>query len=109
MHEILDPAIQYARSGFPVSEVIAWSWALEIPAREKFPGFIETYTIEGRTPKKGEIFINPNLANTLEKIALNGRDFFYKGDIAKKIETEIEYPGQIKVVLIREFRGVDYA
>ena len=93
INDVLDPAIQYARSGFPVSEVIAWEWAESIPARKKYPGFMETYTIEGRAPKKGEIFKNPNLANTLEKIALNGRDYFYKGDIAKTIEDYIKRQG----------------
>jgi gamma-glutamyltranspeptidase/glutathione hydrolase len=66
MDEILAPAIEYARSGFPVSEVIAWSWGLNIPARKDFPGFMETYTLSGQTPKKGEIFKNPDLANTLQ-------------------------------------------
>lgn len=93
MKDILSPAIQYARSGFPVSEVIAWSWSLNIPARKEFPGFMETFTIDGRTPKKGEIFKNPNLANTLEMIATDGRNIFYKGDIAKKIENYIKNQG----------------
>jgi gamma-glutamyltranspeptidase/glutathione hydrolase len=93
MTDIIAPAIQYARSGFPVSEVIAWSWELNIPAREKFPGFMETYTIDGRPPKKGEIFKNPGLANTLEEIAKGGRDIFYKGNIAKKIDAYMESQG----------------
>jgi len=93
MGEILAPAIAYARSGFPVSEVIAWSWALNIPARKDFPGFMDTYTIKGEPPKKGEIFKNPNLANTLDLIADRGRDVFYKGEIAQKIADYMERQG----------------
>jgi gamma-glutamyltranspeptidase/glutathione hydrolase len=93
MKEILSPAIQYARSGFPVSEVIAWSWSLNIPARKEFPGFMATFTIDGQAPKKGEIFKNPDLANTLESIASRGRNIFYKGEIAKKIEAYMKSQG----------------
>jgi gamma-glutamyltranspeptidase/glutathione hydrolase len=91
--EILSPAIKYARSGFPVSEVIAWAWDLNIPAREQFPGFMETFTINGHAPKKGEIFKNPDLANTLESIANSGKNIFYKGEIAKMIDAYMKSMG----------------
>jgi gamma-glutamyltranspeptidase/glutathione hydrolase len=89
MKENLAPAIRYAREGFPVSELIAYLWGRGVNLFEdekKYPNVKETYTINGRTPKKGEIFKNPRLAATLEKIANEGRDAFYKGDIAKKID-----------------------
>jgi gamma-glutamyltranspeptidase/glutathione hydrolase len=86
MTDNLAPAIAYARDGFPVSEVIAA--ALERGARRlgEYPGFAETYMPNGRTPAKGEVFRNPRLANTLEAIATKGRDEFYKGDIARRID-----------------------
>jgi gamma-glutamyltranspeptidase/glutathione hydrolase len=93
MDDILAPAIEYARSGFPVSEVIAWSWGLNIPARKDFPGFMETFTINSLPPKKGDIFKNPNLANTLQLISDNGRDIFYKGEIAQKIADYMAHQG----------------
>ena len=84
MTKILDPAIQYAREGFPVSELIAYY--MERSARlQKYPGFKETYMPGGKTPAKGEVFKNPYLANTLEQIARDGRDAFYRGDIARTI------------------------
>jgi len=90
MEEILAPVIDYAREGFPVSEVIAYYWQDGYASRAKYPGFKETYSINGRAPKKGEIFKNPFLANTLEKIAKDGRDVFYIGEIAHIIDKYIK-------------------
>ncbi|MFQ5864658.1 MAG: gamma-glutamyltransferase [bacterium] len=86
MKTILAPAIKYAREGFPVTELIAYYWGRSVPILEKWPGFKETFMPNGRAPKKGDIFQNPNLANTLEKIANAGRDVFYKGEIARTID-----------------------
>jgi gamma-glutamyltranspeptidase/glutathione hydrolase len=93
MEEVLQPAIDYAREGFPVSELIAYYWNEDIGILEKFPGFKETYMPNGKAPAKGEIFKNPYLANTLEKIAKGGRDAFYKGDIAKTIAKYMKEQG----------------
>jgi gamma-glutamyltranspeptidase/glutathione hydrolase len=84
MNEVLQPAIDYANSGFPVSELIAYYWNASSGLR-RYPGFSDTFLIDGRAPRKGEIFRNPMLANTLTEIANNGRDAFYKGEIAKTI------------------------
>ena len=73
MKTILMPAITYAREGFPVSELIAYYWQRSVPVLEKYAGFKETFM---PAPKTGEIFKNPNLANTLEKLAEQGRDVF---------------------------------
>ncbi|MCI0485151.1 MAG: gamma-glutamyltransferase [Blastocatellia bacterium] len=94
MTTVLAPTIQYAREGFPVSELIAYYMNVATRTLEKFPGFKETYmTVEGRTPRKGEIFRNPRLADTLEKIARGGRDVFYKGEIARAIDAYIKRNG----------------
>src|SRR5690348_7017787 len=78
-------AIRYAREGFPVTELIAHYWQLSVPRLSKYPGFAEQMTLGGRAPQKGEIWKNPNLANTLQTIADGGRDAFYKGKIAHVI------------------------
>ena len=85
MAEILRPAIDYCRDGFPVSEVIAYEMASNFEGLKEQPGFAETYMPKERPPVKGEIFKNPNLADTYEQIAKNGRDEFYKGSTAKTI------------------------
>lgn len=93
MQEILQPAINYAKDGFPVSELIAWYMQKGAANLKRFPGFKEVYMPNGATPKKGEIFKNPGLANTLDKIAKGGRDAFYKGDIAKTVADYMEQLG----------------
>ena len=85
MKAILAPTIDYAREGFPVTELIAYYWALSVPRLSTFPGFTEQFTVDGRAPAKGEIWRNPHLADTLEAIAKGGRDAFYKGAIARTI------------------------
>ncbi|MGY8927382.1 MAG: gamma-glutamyltransferase, partial [Flavobacteriales bacterium] len=76
----------YAEEGFPVSEVVSWLWEENTASRVGYEGFRNIYMPNGRAPKKGEIFKNPALASTYKKIGMMGRDEFYKGDIAKKID-----------------------
>lgn len=93
MREILQPAIHYARKGFPMTELIAFYMERSSRFLQKYPGFKETYMPNGHTPRKGEIFKNPRLANTLEIIAKEGRDAFYKGKIAREIAGFIKKQG----------------
>jgi len=86
MEKILQPAITYARDGFPLTELIAYYWAGSASALSRFPHVAEVYLPGGKAPEKGEIFKNPSLANTLEKIAKEGRDVFYRGEIARTID-----------------------
>ena len=109
----LAPAIRYAEEGFPVTDLIAYYWALGPRLYKGLPGaFLETYTLPGerahagadespdaerregvpapsaarRTPAKGDIFKNPALARALRLIGERGRDGFYKGEVADKID-----------------------
>jgi gamma-glutamyltranspeptidase / glutathione hydrolase len=85
----LAPAAKYADEGFPVTELIAFYWHFAPEIYKDSPGaFLETYTVDGkgRTPAKGEIFKNPALAKTLRLIGEKGRDVFYKGETADRID-----------------------
>jgi gamma-glutamyltranspeptidase/glutathione hydrolase len=94
MAEILNPAIDYANKGFPVSELIAHYWQRSVPKLSVQPGsFKDTFTINGKAPRKGQIFKNPELASTLSAIAKGGRDAFYRGEIADKIDTFMKANG----------------
>lgn len=106
MKKLLKPAIDYAREGFPVSELIAWYWQRSVPRLRQWPGFVEQFTRDGRAPRKGEIWTNPNLANTLEQLARKGRDAFYKGAIARTIARYMqENGGYLAYEDLAEHRG----
>ena len=83
MHDILQPAIEYADNGFPVTELVSYYMKKASKNFDVYPNFKETYYINGTTPRKGQIFQNKNLANTLSVIAKKGRKGFYEGEIAK--------------------------
>ena len=97
MSEILAPAIDYAQNGFPLTELIAWYMHRTVPFFESkgFPNIKDTYITqnEGKLPNEGEVYKNIYLANTYKKIAEEGRDVFYKGEIAKVIGKFIKDQG----------------
>jgi gamma-glutamyltranspeptidase/glutathione hydrolase len=83
--DLLEPAVAYAREGFPVTEVVAWEWRREVEELADQPGFVEQFTIDGKPPSTGDIWTNRQLATTLEALAESGRDLFYEGDVAQTI------------------------
>ena len=92
----LSGAIRYAEEGFPVSELIAFYWHFGPELYKDLPGgFLQTYTLDGkgRTPAKGDIFKNPDLARTLRLIGEKGRDAYYKGEVADKIDAFMQANG----------------
>lgn len=93
LDRVLAPAIRYAREGFPVSELIAHYWQLSVPVLADQPGFLETFTRDGRAPEKGEIWTNGPLARTLEILAREGRDGFYRGEIAAAMARAVQDAG----------------
>jgi len=93
IRDILQPAINYAREGFPVSEVIAYYLDRGTKALEEYPNIKEVYMPGGKAPAKGEIFRNPLLANTFEKIVKGGRNEFYRGSIARDIADFVKKQG----------------
>ncbi len=86
MTAVLEPAVRYAREGFPVSELIATYWAIGGQRLRDYPNFAATYLPNGKAPAKGELFRNPDLARTYEQIAREGRDVFYRGVLAEQMD-----------------------
>ena len=89
----LQPAIRYARDGYPVAEMVADEWEGGARKLAQDPASAAVFLPNGRPPKTGEVFRNPDLANTLEQVARGGRDVFYKGAIAKAIAGDLERRG----------------
>jgi gamma-glutamyltranspeptidase/glutathione hydrolase len=85
MSRILQPAIAYARTGYPVSEIISAQWAASEQKLASDPVAAATFLPNGHPPKAGEVFANPKLAKTLELIGQGGRDAFYIGPIGRAI------------------------
>ena len=102
MSENLAPTVKYAREGFPVTQVIAYYMSLH---EQGFPRLLEegiveeldnykaTYLIDGKAPVEGQMFANPDLANTLERIGAEGRDVFYKGEFADVMDAYFKRVG----------------
>ncbi|HVJ26706.1 MAG TPA: gamma-glutamyltransferase [Vicinamibacterales bacterium] len=85
LDKALQPAIRYAKDGYAVSEIISYQWRDQEATLARDPGAAATFLLDGRAPRAGEIFRNPKLGASLELIARDGRDAFYKGPIAKAI------------------------
>src|SRR5204863_5489643 len=81
--QALEPAIKYARDGYAVSEIIADQWKSVETLLAKDPNAASTFLINGKTPAPGDVVKNPKLAASLELIARDGRNAFYKGVIAR--------------------------
>lgn len=91
--QVLQPAIEYSEKGLPVSEVIAADWDRSVEKLKQHPDAAATYLIQGRAPRAGEVFTQPNLARTLRKIASKGSDAFYRGEITQKIINAMQMLG----------------
>ena len=85
MKELLAPAIDYASSGFPVSEIIAADWKGAAPELAKIPTSAACFLPGGHALGVGDIFKNPGLARSLTLIAEQGPGAFYRGPIAQEI------------------------
>ena len=83
--ELFDKAIFYANNGFPVTEVIGYYLQLSSERYKDYPNFKDVWMPNGRALKKGDVFINKDLANTYKQIAKSYGKSFYSGDIAKII------------------------
>jgi len=84
LKELLQPAIRYAREGFPVTDIIAQQWkmnAATLVTEEAQRVFLN----DGKPPEPGDIFTIPDLADSLELIANEGKEAFYEGKLAKQM------------------------
>ncbi|MDB4951746.1 MAG: gamma-glutamyltransferase 2 [Gemmatimonadetes bacterium] len=104
--ELLAPAIWYADHGFPVAEVTAGLWARSQAFLAGQPNAAHTYLIDGRTPRAGQVFRNPDLAGSLRRVAQHGRAGLYEGPTADAIVRIVhEQGGTMTEADLAEFRA----
>jgi gamma-glutamyltranspeptidase/glutathione hydrolase len=85
LSDSLASAIFYAQEGFPVTDVISRDWAAQLTRLTASRNAADTYLIDGRTPRAGEIFKNPQLAESYRLIAARGPAGFYEGRTAEAL------------------------
>jgi gamma-glutamyltranspeptidase / glutathione hydrolase len=89
----LAPAIRIAREGFPVYARMAKGYASRREVMERFPGTREVYLRNGKPIAEGDVFKQPELAQTLERLADGGFDGFYKGQTGKLLLAGVKQAG----------------
>ena len=91
--ELFNNAIYYADNGFPITEVVGYYLQLSSERYKDYPNFKDVWMPNGEALKKGDVFINKDLANTYKQIAKSYGKSFYKGDIAQTISKFITEQG----------------
>jgi len=104
--ELFNNAIYYADNGFPITEVVGYYLQLSSERYKDYPNFKDVWMPNGEALKKGDVFINKDLANTYKKIAKSYGESFYKGDIAQTISKFItEQGGFLSVEDLKSYKA----
>ncbi len=93
--ELVGPAVDLAEEGFTLSESLARSLAGVLSRMEKYPASVAAFSKDGTPYEAGELFRQPDLARSLERIRTGGRDGFYLGETAELLAAEMERGGGI--------------
>jgi len=91
--QMLQPAIGYARDGFPLTPIIAAQWGEQTEFLQRDAVAAATYLSGGRAPRAGEWFQNPDLARTMQAIADSGAAHFYTGALGRRIVQHLAQQG----------------
>jgi len=90
---LVDPAARLAGEGFQLSEALAGSLSRALRSMEPYPASLAKFSRDGEPYEVGEVWRQPDLAKTLERIRDQGRDGFYIGETARLIAEEMERGG----------------
>lgn len=89
---VLEPAIDYAENGYPISPIVSKSWQdafqyyEKVLRKEEYKYWFDTFAPDHKAPESGEIWHSPGHAHTLQSIAETKAASFYKGELAEKID-----------------------
>jgi gamma-glutamyltranspeptidase / glutathione hydrolase len=104
--DLFAPAIYYAEHGYAVPEVVQAYWVADEPKLSKTDEARRVFLRDGKAPALGEKFSNPGVAKALRLIAEQGRDAFYKGEIAKAIvQTSSAFGGTMELDDLADYSG----
>ncbi len=109
--DLMQPAIQLARDGFPLSPVVAHQWQIALdeftPHRDSvLEAWFDTFLIEDRAPRAGEMFRNPAQARTLEELAATCCESLYRGSLAQRLDAHSRATGgYLRASDLQEYRA----
>lgn len=93
LKQSLAPAIRIAREGFPVYARMANGYAVKRQVMDRYPGTRAVFSPGGKPIREGDVFRQPDLAATLERLAAQGFDGFYRGTTAKRLVAGVNAAG----------------
>lgn len=93
--QVIGPAIKLAKDGFPLDLDLARQFERRLPAMSKYPASMKVFSKNGEPYQVGDIWKQPDLAATLQRIVDKGRDGFYKGKTAELIVAEMKRGGGV--------------
>ena len=93
LDRLLEAAVGYAREGFPLPPGIARNFDHGVATLSQFPASVSVFLPDGRPPVEGDILVNPDLARTLDRVAVGGAQEFYRGGLAKEMVQALRTAG----------------
>lgn len=93
--DVLAPAIELAEAGFPVAPMNSLLWGAGVEKQLKRTPGGRALLVDGRAPRPGELFRNPDLGRTFRRVADEGKDGYYQGDIAAAVAAVVQEHGGV--------------
>jgi len=106
--DLFEPAIRYARDGYPVSPLVAQKWRLAAPLMPQGLGWQDHFLLDGHVPQPGERFRSQAMAKTLATIAHTNGEAFYRGELAEAVCAHAKAHGAAHVRSDFERHSVDW-
>ena len=95
LSRLLEDAIGYARDGVAVTQSQHNATANKLAELREQPGFCQQFLIDGAVPQAGQRFMQPRLAATLQSLADDGLDSYYRGPLARQIAADLAAVGSL--------------
>ena len=105
--QVIAPAIKLAKKGFPLTHDLVRQFSRRLPSMEKYPASTAVFSKKGKPYEVGDVWRQPDLVKTLQRISDHGRDGFYKGKTAELIAEEMQKGGgDITLQDLEDYRSV---